>query len=121
MINLSFTSKDPATPKLFTTKEFIKDRESLIRSPINLEKMALQRPYLIDQIRSSLEWIELQFSEDNREWFLDTPYPSIADLHVAMIIWFLNIFQSANEVTNPNLYPKTFSWLNRFLQYIKMN
>ncbi len=63
----------------------------------------------------------MQFSDDNREWFLDTPYPSVADIHVAMSIWFLGIIQGAKEITKPNLYPKTYSWLDRFLKYTESN
>ncbi|CAI2173214.1 19832_t:CDS:2 [Funneliformis geosporum] len=106
--------KEPSTPKFFSSKELLEDRSSLIGSPINQKNS-----YLIDQIRSNLEWIELQLSGD-REWFFDTPYPSIADTHVAMNVWFLDFIKGANEITKPDLYPKTYSWLDRFLKYIKI-
>jgi len=115
---MPFGSKNPSAPKIFTTKEFIKDRSSLIGSPINIEKISSTRSYHIDKLGSNLEWVEIQFSDD-REWFLDTPYPGIADIHVAMNIWFLSLIQEAKEIANPKLYPRTYSWLNRFLKYIK--
>src|SRR5687767_5555252 len=95
-------------------------RASLAGSPIDPERLSLIRPYFVDQVRSNFEWIELQFS-DNREWFLDTSHPGIADIHVAVNIWFLGVIQAAKEIANPNLYPKTYSWLNRFLEYTKSN
>ncbi|CAB4476042.1 hypothetical protein RhiirA5_362496 [Rhizophagus irregularis] len=119
-ILLPIGSKEPSKPKLFSTKEFVEDRSSLIGAPINVEKRASERSYHLDKIRISLDWIELQFSDD-RDWFLDTPYPGIADIHVAMNLWFYDILQIAKEVANSKLYPKTYSWLSRFLKYVKSN
>ncbi|CAI2166142.1 7095_t:CDS:10 [Funneliformis geosporum] len=116
---IPFFSKDPSTPKIFTSKEFKDDRASLFGIPINTEKLLQTRPYFVDQIKSNFEWVELQFSDDDREWFLDTPYPSISDIHVASNIWFLDVTQGAKEISYPNLYPKTYSWFNRFLKYVK--
>jgi len=112
---MPFYSKDPSIPKVWSLKEFIQDRVSLFGSPITSETINSARPYNGDKIRSNFEWIELQFSDD-REWFLDTQTPGIADIHVAMNIWFL---KRLREVTNPELYPKTYSWLKRFIKYIK--
>src|ERR1043165_206178 len=113
---MPFDSKGPSTPKV--SKKFIEDRVGI---PIDLEQLPLIRSYFVDQARSNFEWIELQFSDDDREWFLDTPHPSIADIHVAMNVWFLGVIRGAKEITNPNLYPKTYSWFNRFLKYIESN
>ncbi|GBC08163.1 hypothetical protein RclHR1_07940002 [Rhizophagus clarus] len=117
---LPFGSKDSSTPKIFTTKEFIEDRSSLIGLPIKVEVPLSKRLYHVDRIKTNLEWIELQLSDD-REWFLDTPYPGIADIHVAMNLWFINYLGLIKDVMNSKLYPKTFSWLDRFLKYIKSN
>lgn len=117
---MPFGSKDPSTPKLFSEKGFIEDRSLLIGAPINIERFSSLRPYYIDKVRTNLEWIELQFSDD-RDWFLDTPYPGIADIQVAMNLWFYDFFQIAKEVANSKLYPKTYSWLSKFLKYIKSN
>jgi hypothetical protein len=117
---LPFGSKDPSLPKIFNTKEFIEDRASLMGAPLNVERLSSMKSYHIDRVRMNLEYIELQLSDD-REWFLDTIYPGIADIHVVMNIWVLNSYQIAKEVANSKLYPKTYSLFNRFLKYVKKN
>ncbi|CAG8510283.1 6921_t:CDS:2 [Funneliformis caledonium] len=116
-----YDSKDPSMPKLFSSKEFKEDRSSLLGTPVKPEILLQARQYNVDKIRSNFEWVELQFSDDDREWFLDTPYPSIFDIHVATNIWFLGVIQGAKDVLNPNLYPKTYSWYRKFLKYVKSN
>ncbi|CAG8510296.1 404_t:CDS:2 [Acaulospora colombiana] len=117
-IQSSLVSTDPSTPKFLTTSNFLSDRSSLMGRPFNLQKLRSDRPQIIDQIRSNLEWIEQQL-DDDREWFLDTLTPGIADIHVATNLFLLGFTRSANELSIAQNYPKTYAWFNRFGKYIK--
>jgi hypothetical protein len=85
---------------------------------INLKKMSKSRPMMLDNLRTSFEWFEMQLA-DNREWILDTPYPSVADIHVAVHIWFLKSTRGAPEVARQDLYPHTYAWFTRLDTYAK--
>ncbi|RHZ89199.1 hypothetical protein Glove_18g47 [Diversispora epigaea] len=120
VLRSSYVSIDPSTPKIFTSKEFLEDRSVLLGYKINLEKLLPTRPQILDEIRSHFELTELQLNDD-REWFLDTVTPGIADIHVGAQLFFLNITKSANDIANPEKYPKTYKWFQRFGKYIGEN
>ncbi|CAG8438317.1 10140_t:CDS:10 [Diversispora eburnea] len=113
----SFASIDPKTPKIFLSKEFIDDRSSLIGYRIDPEKLLSTRSQTLDELRSCLELTESQLNDD-REWFLDTVTPGMADINIGVQLFFLNVTKSAQEFTSLEKYPKTYKWFQRFRNYV---
>ncbi|CAG8775418.1 3061_t:CDS:2, partial [Acaulospora morrowiae] len=115
-----YTSINSSTPGIFTTPEFLSDRSSLFGQQVDLQKLKLDRPQVLDQIRSSFEWVEQQLN-DGREWFLDTTTPGVADIQIAINLFFLGITRGASELSADKNYPKAYEWFGRFRKFIKEN
>ncbi|CAG8600127.1 9039_t:CDS:2 [Paraglomus occultum] len=111
----------PDAPKIYSQKALLQDRAALMGiKSFDLERIAAARPVMLDKLRTNFEWIELQLS-DGREWIFDTPYPSIADIHVGTNIWFLRNTKGAPEVARKDLYPNIYAWFARLHAYAKAN
>ena len=100
-------------------KEFIEDRTKMSGRPFNIEAMKAAVPYLQDQWRSQLMWIEERLAGGHGagvgNWLVGTK-PGLIDVHAYMNPWFVekNIpdflarcFESA---------PRTKAWYGRMKQ-----
>ncbi|RUS19294.1 hypothetical protein BC937DRAFT_87715, partial [Endogone sp. FLAS-F59071] len=85
------------------------------------------QPAVKEQLLPHLHTIEKQLA-DGRIWLLDTAVPGLADIHVAMNVWFVEFLGKnavaakvpggARDVFNPQTFPRTFEWIKRFNEYI---
>jgi glutathione S-transferase len=70
---------------------FLKDRSAFSGQTMDKEKMTFAAPYLKHALRSEFAIAERLLSENkDNEWVLGTETLSLADLHLAMDIWFAN-------------------------------
>lgn len=74
---------------------FLKDRAQFSGRELNPKKMAFSAPYMLQSLTAELKIVEKFISERNQNgslWALGTETLSLADLHVAMNVWFLKNF-----------------------------
>jgi len=92
--------------------KFIEDRKKMSGRSFDLETMKAAAPFLRDQWRTQLMWIEEQLQAGKGEW-LGGPKPSLIDIHAFMNPWFVgkNIPDFLNACFDA--MPLTKDWYSR--------
>lgn len=80
---------------------FVKDRAQFAGRKIDSEMLAFIAPFMLQGLNAELQAVENLVKSRNQNgslWALGTKALSLADLHIAMIVWFLGQFVGSNWV-----------------------
>ncbi|CEJ03344.1 hypothetical protein RMCBS344292_17330 [Rhizopus microsporus] len=73
---------------------FLKDRSQFAGREINKDQVNALKPFTRHTMRADLALLNhlvTEQSQNGEKWAIGTSEPSAADLHIAMILWFINI------------------------------
>ncbi|KAG0364438.1 hypothetical protein BGZ54_007529 [Gamsiella multidivaricata] len=117
---------------VFGNKAFLADRAQLSGGrSINAEAIKQAQPYLLDQLLSNLDSLELvlqtpmhslkqqQTPRAEGGWVLGTALPSIADFSIYAIVWWLMTTKRAPEYVTAEQYPCVFEWYKQMKDCIQ--
>ncbi|OAG41866.1 hypothetical protein AYO21_03869 [Fonsecaea monophora] len=114
----------PPTSDVMLDEEWLKDRAAMSGRKFDRETMRQGRPEALAHARMYFTLMETELLADGRAFLLDTPEPTLADIHAIWTFdWTLQEKMRMYEclekdVINPTLFPKTFAYVDRFRKVI---
>ncbi|RYO87953.1 hypothetical protein DL766_010237 [Monosporascus sp. MC13-8B] len=114
----------PADAPVLRDPKFIQDRADMVGlqgssgkpSPVSPEVLAAMRPQALVEIRDYAELLEATLLADGREWVLNTPGPTLADIEAIWVLHWVVRMPGAlpADIVGPRQFPKVFAWIDRF-------
>jgi glutathione S-transferase len=108
----------PTTIPHLRDPAFLADRADLLNGTMTYtpEAMAAARPDAINDVRKFVELLETTLFSDGREWLMNTDSPSLADIEAVWPLHWISLIPGAlpPDQISATLYPKVFSWIERF-------
>ncbi|KAK3719958.1 hypothetical protein LTR37_004081 [Vermiconidia calcicola] len=99
---------------VFADAAFVKDRADFFGKGWKADDLKQQRPEGLVHVRQCFDITESLFADD-RLWVGATEKPTLADLEgVWSIDWIISDLAPPKEYFSEDVYPKTYSWRNRF-------
>jgi hypothetical protein len=98
--------------------EWLADRQEMSGLRWSSETLNKARPEALSHARKHFNIVETALMADGRNWILDTPSLSLADIHgIWPFDWALQpgmIDSLPKNVISESVFPKTFAWVERF-------
>jgi hypothetical protein len=117
---MSAVSLLPANSPRLRDPKFMADRADLSGgSSMSLDALAARRPVALSELHDFLYLLETKMLSDNRQWILNTDRPALADIEALWLIYWLTVNPGAlPDSLGPNVFPKVYALLDRFLKAI---
>ncbi|KAL8806925.1 MAG: hypothetical protein Q9182_001054 [Xanthomendoza sp. 2 TL-2023] len=111
----------PLEMPLFSDPNFVKDREDYIGRSFTKEDYVKGRPEALAHLREAFQLLESTLLADGRNWVLNTPKVSLADIEA---IWPFHWLSGLEGALPPSLFgkeafPKVYAWIERFSATVK--
>ena len=109
----------PPTADVMSDAEWTKDRSEMTGRPFEKDRIAEGRPEALAHSRMYFNFIESTLLADGRQFLLNTPRPTLADVHAGWVFdWTLQMAQNMfaaleKDVISDKVFPKTFAWVQR--------
>ncbi len=124
----------PPTADVMNDPEWIKDRIEMTGQPFNKDALAAMRPDGLVHSRMYFDMAENMLMGDGRMYILNTPEPSLADIHGKCRRWVVHSYLTGTgiwtydwtlqrennmyaelekEVISQKTFPKVFAWIDR--------
>ncbi|RYP57065.1 hypothetical protein DL769_009719 [Monosporascus sp. CRB-8-3] len=73
------------------------------------------------KLRDHAELLEVTLLADGREWVLNTPGPTLADIEALWVLHWVVRMPGAlpADIVGPRHFPKVFAWIDRFRRAFK--
>ncbi|OQV08453.1 Glutathione S-transferase, domain-containing protein [Cladophialophora immunda] len=110
----------PPTAEVVHDKAWLQDRANMSGRTFDLETLKQGRPEALAHARMYFHLMENELLADGRDYLLDTPGPTLADIHgIWTFDWTLqermHMFEYLEkDVVSATLFPKTFAYVDRF-------
>ncbi|KAK2593530.1 hypothetical protein QQS21_008753 [Conoideocrella luteorostrata] len=111
----------PSDLPLLKDPAFQKDREEFSGVKRTPDTVARVRPVALRELASVFKLLETTLLADNREWILNTPSPSLADIEAIFPLhWMVGVPGALpKDKFSPEVYPKVYAWIGRFDNAVK--
>jgi len=101
---------------------FLKDRADLLEGVMEYtaEAAAEARPHAVNEVKNAFQFLETTLLADGRTWILNTETPSLADIEAVWPLHWISLVPGAlpPDQISAALYPKVFSWIERFKEAV---
>ncbi len=114
----------PPTAEVVRDRKWCEDRREMTGRTLDADTLAKNRAECLAHARTYFHIVETELLADGRNYLLDTPEPTLADIHAIWTFdWTLqpqmNMYEFLEkDVINDRLYPKTFAWVDRFRKFV---
>ncbi|KAL8681215.1 MAG: hypothetical protein Q9186_002673 [Xanthomendoza sp. 1 TL-2023] len=111
----------PPEMPLLNDPKWVKDREDYMGRSWAKEDIVKGRPEALAHLREAFELLESTLLADGRDWILNTPKASLADIEA---IWPFHWLSGLEGALPPSLFgketfPKVYAWIDRFSATVK--
>ncbi|KAL8804256.1 MAG: hypothetical protein Q9200_005905 [Gallowayella weberi] len=100
----------PLEMPLFSDPNFVKDRADYIGRSFTKEEYVKGRPEALAHLREAFELLESTLLADGRNWILNTPKVSLADIEEGAL---------PPSLFGKETFPKVYAWIDRFSATVK--
>ncbi|EXJ70022.1 uncharacterized protein A1O5_07095 [Cladophialophora psammophila CBS 110553] len=110
----------PPTAEVMHDKEWLQDRANMSGRNFDIETLKQGRAECLSHARMYFNMMENELLADGREYLLDTPEPTLADVHgIWTFDWTLQekmhmLEYLEKDVISASEFPKTFAYVDRF-------
>lgn len=107
----------PPTLPLLKDPKFQKDRQDFQGVKMSGKEAMALRPEASNEIARCMELLERTLLGDGREWLLNTPKPTLADIEAVWPLhWLVSMPGALPPTVSAKEFPKVFAWIARFDQ-----
>jgi glutathione S-transferase len=105
----------PSTANVIKSKEWMEDRHKMTGRQFNADTLREGRPEALAHSRMYFDLMENELLVDGRHYLLDTPEPSLADIHAVWVFHWtigksMGMLDSLEQDTiSEKVFPKTFA------------
>ncbi|OAP64723.1 hypothetical protein AYL99_00695 [Fonsecaea erecta] len=114
----------PPTAEVMHDPAWLKDRSSMSGRSFDMDTLMHNRPEALAHARMYFHLMEHELLADGRRYLLDTPEPTLADIHgIWTFDWTLQprmhmLEYLEKDVISEQLFPRTFAYVDRFRKAI---
>ncbi|KIX94058.1 uncharacterized protein Z520_10084 [Fonsecaea multimorphosa CBS 102226] len=114
----------PPTAEVMHDKAWLQDRANMSGRNFDMQTLGSGRAEALSHARMYFNLMETELLADGRQYLLDTPGPTLADIHgIWTFDWTLqekmHMYEYLEkEVIGPTQFPKTFAYVDRFRKAI---